>query len=222
MVVCWGPASPGRTEGGILSAALDLAEAHEAKVLVCPPHAGSQGLIDMGVHPLLDAGYKRADNAGRGTRAILEAAANGEIDALLVVGADPIADFPDGDLARRAMERCPFSAVMELFATQTAVRANVVLPSAAAPERDGTFTNLERRLQKLEASIAPAGSAREPWRALAGLAQALGQDLGWHTVADVWTDIRKEVFFMLVVELLSIDYISSASSVVYYCELLFL
>jgi NADH-quinone oxidoreductase subunit G len=193
MVVCWGPGSPGRSEDGILSAALHLAEAHEAKVLVCPPHAGSQGLIDMGVHPLLDAGYKRAESPGRGTRAILEAAANGEIDALLVVGADPIADFPDGDLARRAMERCPFSAVMELFATETAVRANVVLPSAAAPERDGTFTNLERRLQKLEASIAPPGSAREPWRALAGLAQALGQDFGWHTVADVWADIKKEV-----------------------------
>jgi NADH-quinone oxidoreductase subunit G len=193
MVVCWGPSSPGRDERAVAHAALDLAGRYGAQVLVCPPHAGSQGLVDMGVHPELDAGYRRAPDAGRGTRAILEAAANGEIDALLIVGADPIADFPGADLARRALERTPFVAVIELFATETAVRANVVLPSAAAPERDGTFTNLERRLQRLEPSITPPGSAREPWRALAGLASALGQDFGWSTIADVWATIKKEV-----------------------------
>jgi NADH-quinone oxidoreductase subunit G len=193
MVVCWGPSSPGRDESAILASVLGLAGASGAKILVCPPHAGSQGLIDMGVYPVLDAGYADPISSGRSTRAILEAAAEGELDALLLVGADPIADFPDADLARRALDRCPFTVVMELFATETAGRADVVFPSAAAPEREGTFTNLERRLQKLEPSISAPGSAREPWRAMAELAAALGQNCGWQTLGDVWADIKKEV-----------------------------
>jgi anaerobic selenocysteine-containing dehydrogenase len=68
-----------------------------------------------------------------------------------------------------------------------------VLPSAANPEREGTYTNLERRLQKIEPLIPPPGSAQEPWTALAALARALGEDFGWTSIADVWRDIRREV-----------------------------
>jgi predicted molibdopterin-dependent oxidoreductase YjgC len=147
----------------------------------------------MGAYPVLDAGYKPAASPGMDTRAMLEAAAAGELDALVLVGADPVRDFPDAALAKRALEKVPFTLVVELFATDSAQLADVVLPSAANPERDGTYTNLERRLQKLEPLVPPPGSAREPWRAMAGLAAALGEDLGWSTIEDVWKDIRKEV-----------------------------
>jgi NADH-quinone oxidoreductase subunit G len=193
MVVCWEPIPAGRDEGAVLGAALELAAATAAKMLVCPPHAGSQGLLDMGVHPAIDAGYRAVEEPGLDTRTILEAAASGAVDALVLVGADPIGDYPDGTLARRALEKVPFALAIELFPTESAQLADVVLPSAATPERDGTFTNLERRLQKFEPLIAPLGSAREPWRALAGLAAAMGSDWGWETIGDVWTDIRKEV-----------------------------
>jgi NADH-quinone oxidoreductase subunit G len=193
LVVCWEHSSPGRDESPILQAAVDVARARGGKLLVCPPHAGSQGLIDMGVYPTLDAGHKPAETAGMDTRAILEAAASGDLDALLLVGADPIGDFPDQALARRALEKVPFTLAVELFPTASAVLADVVLPSTASPERGGTFTNLERRIQKLEPLVPPPGSAREPWRAIAELAAALGEDFGWATIDDVWNDIRKEV-----------------------------
>jgi NADH-quinone oxidoreductase subunit G len=193
IVVCWGPSAPGGDERDTVNAVIELAAAHDAKVLVCPPHAGSQGLLDMGVHPLMDAGYRDAPSEGKDTRAILEAAVAGEIDTLLVIGADPVADFPDGDLAQRALDSKVFSIVVELFPTETSLRADVVLPSAAYAEREGTFTNLERRLQKLERLMTPPGAARDPWKICAGLAQAMGQDWKWHTIDEVWEDIRKQV-----------------------------
>ena len=193
VVVCWGPASPGRDETPILLAALRLADKLDAGLLICPPHAGSQGLLDMGVHPGLDAGGRRVEEPGFDTREMLEAAAAGELDALVIFGADLIADFPDADLARRALQSDAFTVVMELFATETARYADVLLPSSAYAEREGTFTNLERRLQKLEALLPAPGAAEEPWRAAAAIARRLGSDWGWHTFDDVWNDIREQV-----------------------------
>lgn len=193
VIVCCGPSSSGRNEAPGFAAAVALAGSINASLLVCPPHAGSQGMIDMGVYPTLDAGYQPAATPGRDTRAILEAAAAGELDALLIFGADPISDFPDADLAKRALKSKTFTAVVELFPTETALHADVILPSAAYAEREGTLTNLERRLQKLEPLLSPPGSAREPWKAAAAIARALGDDWGWRTFDDVWTDLRKEV-----------------------------
>jgi len=193
VVVCWSSAHAGRAELKSFGLAQQLVRERDAKLLVCPPHAGSQGMLDMGVHPGLEPGHKPVAEPGMGTRALLEAAAAGELDALLIFGADLIADFPDADLARRALSSEVFVAVMELFPTETLSHADVVLPSVAYAEREGTFTNLERRIQKLEPLVPPPGSAREPWLACAGLAAALGDDWGWAHFLEVWTTLRKEV-----------------------------
>lgn len=193
VVVCWGPSSPGSDHNEGLDAALQIVRDHDAGLLVCPPHAGSQGMIDMGVLPTLEAGYKPVTEPGLDTRAILEAAAAEELDALFVFGADPIADFPDRALAQKALESSTFTVVVELFETETVAHADVVLPSAAYAEREGTFTNLERRLQKLEPVKAPKGTAREPWRICAGIASALGTEWKWDSFSDVWADLKKEV-----------------------------
>ncbi|MGH2752347.1 MAG: NADH-quinone oxidoreductase subunit NuoG [Actinomycetota bacterium] len=193
LLICWGPSSPGRDETRTLRALGDLAVARDGKLLMCPPHAGSQGLLDMGVHPTLDAGHRPATTSGRDTYSILRAAAGGELDVLLLFGADLIGDFPDAELARRALEGGAFIVVVELFPTPTATRADVLLPSAAYAEREGTFTNLERRIQKLEPLVAAPGVAREPWRICATLARLLGDDWAWHGCTDVWYDIRSKV-----------------------------
>jgi NADH-quinone oxidoreductase subunit G len=192
-VVCWGPAWEGRDESQIVEGVVDIVKATGAGFLMCPPHAGSQGMIDMGVLPTLDAGYQPAATPGKDTRAILEAAANKELDVLLLFGADPITDFPDANLAIKALESGVFVVVVELFPTQSAMRADVVLPSTAYAEREGTFTNLERRLQKLESLTPAPGSSKEPWKVCRDVAKALGSDWKWHTFTDIWNDIRKEV-----------------------------
>jgi NADH-quinone oxidoreductase subunit G len=193
VVVCWGPASPGSDEAAALETALGLVRDHNARILVCPPHAGSQGLIDMGVHPGLEAGYQPVSEPGLDTRAMLQAAAAGELDALVIFGADLITDFPDAALAEQALTSNVFTVVVELLPTETVSFADVVLPSVAYAERSATFTNLERRLQKLEPVVAPPGTAREPWHICSDLARALGDDWGWSSFDDVWAALRKEV-----------------------------
>jgi NADH-quinone oxidoreductase subunit G len=193
LVACWGPSSPGRDEGDVFREVIHLASAAGGKLLMCPPHAGSQGLIDMGVYPTLDAGYEVAGRPGKDTRAILEAAAEGDLDTLLLFGADPMADFPDRELAARALESGVFVIAIELLPTETVTRADIVFPSAAYAEREGTFTNLERRLQRLEPVLAPPGAATEPWDICARLARGLGEEWGWTDFSSVWQDIRREV-----------------------------
>lgn len=192
VVVCWGPASPGRDETASARAAIALARRHRARLLVCPPHAGSQGLIDMGVLPALDAGYVPAASPGRSTREMLAAASAGELDTLVVVGADVVADFPDAGLAEQALRRAAVVAV-ELFATETVSYADVVFPAAAYAEREGTFTNLERRIQKLEPSVPAPGTAHEPWKIAQRLAAVLGSEWEWDGFGDVWSDIKRNV-----------------------------
>jgi len=193
IVIGWGPTSPARDDASVLDAIAELAGSSGAKVLVAVPHAGSQGALDMGVHPALEAGYKPVAEPGLDTRAMLEAAAAGELDVLFVFGADVIQDFPDADLARRALASGTFLVVAELFPTETTEFADVILPSAAYAEREGTFTNLERRLQKLEKLLPEPGTARTVWSMCAGIAHAVGDDWKWRHFNDVWTDLKKEV-----------------------------
>ncbi|MDQ3877298.1 MAG: NADH-quinone oxidoreductase subunit NuoG [Actinomycetota bacterium] len=190
-VVCWGSASPGRDEAAVAGASIELARSLGAGLLMCVPHAGSQGALDMGLHPFLAPGYEVIESGGKDTRAILEAAAAGELDALVLVGADPIADFPDAELALRALESDTFVVAIEMFATESATRADVVLPSVAYAEREGTFTNLERRIQKLEPVVPARGATREPWAICVALAERMGTSWGWSDLRDVWKEIGK-------------------------------
>ena len=192
-IFCWGQSSAGRDESAAFASVIEACRAADGKLLMCVPHAGSQGMLDMGVHPALEAGHVLVSEPGRDTRAILEAAAAGELDALFLFGADPIADFPDADLAKRALDKGVFTVAVELFPTESAMRADVVFPSSAYAEREGTFTNLERRVQKLEALLAAPGTAREPWKTCSAIAKGLGEDWGWTGCGDVWDDIRKNV-----------------------------
>ncbi|MBW3594773.1 MAG: NADH-quinone oxidoreductase subunit NuoG, partial [Actinobacteria bacterium] len=193
VVVGWAPSSGVSDDAERLESVERFVAQTGARVLVGVPHAGSQGALDMGVHPALEPGYKPVAEPGMDTRAMLEAAAAGKLDVLFVFGADLIQDFPDADLARRALSSGTFVVAAELFATETTSFADVILPSVAYAEREGTFTNLERRLQKLEKLLTEPGTARTVWSMCAGIARALGDDWKWNAFTDVWADIKKEV-----------------------------
>jgi NADH-quinone oxidoreductase subunit G len=133
------------------------------------PHNNTQGAWDMGVHPALKPGYQSVESPGRDAATIYEAAQNGELAALFVLGSDPVGD---GLLDGRG--KLQFLVVQELFLTETAVQADVVLPAQSWAEREGTFTSGERRVQRYYPAIQPMGEARPDWLILAQIGERVG------------------------------------------------
>jgi NADH-quinone oxidoreductase subunit G len=101
---------------------------------------------------------------GRATEAILQAAADGKVKALWLVGCDPLNDFHDRELATKALEGVEFLVVQDTAMTESAHYASVVLPMAAPAEQDGTFTNCERRVQRIRQIVPPQGESKPAWR----------------------------------------------------------
>ena len=130
---------------------------------------------------------------GRATRAILEGCASGEIKSLWLVGVDPFAAYPDRDLVTRALENVEFLVVQDLVETEATPYASVVLPIASPQETDGSYTNIERRVQRFLKLLNPKGDAKPSWRVFneIGLRLQGGQPL--FAPRDVLTRIAREV-----------------------------
>ncbi len=167
------------------------------------------GALDMGLSPGLLPGRVSLD-AGRewyaarwgsvpqgpGLRAaeILASMAGGGEDrvrALITLGADVAGDFPDRDLADRALSAGAFTVAVAGHRSPTVDRADVVLPAAVAHERPGTTTNVEGRLSRLGQKLVAPGQAWPDWMIATELAAALGGDLGVSGVGDLWDEIER-------------------------------
>lgn len=135
----------------------------------------------------------RPGPGGLDTRGMLTAAADGKIECLVLVGADPLADFPDKDLARRAFAGAARIVAIDTFLTDSSSRAHVVLAAAAAGEKSGTTTNIEGRVTSVAGRVTPHGTARPDWMIAAELTMHLGGDLGYESVDDVTADIAAKV-----------------------------
>ncbi|HEY4332028.1 MAG TPA: NADH-quinone oxidoreductase subunit NuoG [Ilumatobacteraceae bacterium] len=135
----------------------------------------------------------RPGKGGLDSKGILNAAANGTIECLILLGADPLADVPDADLARRALAGARRIIAIDTFANASSKLAHVLLPAAAYGEKSGTTTNLEGRVTKVAQKVTVAGTSRPDWMIAAELSRLLGTDLGFDTVADVTTAIHDHV-----------------------------
>jgi formate dehydrogenase major subunit len=161
-----------------------------------------QGASDMGALPDLLPGYQRVtdpDARGRigavwgvqlppepGLRIpqMFDAAIDGHLKALYVMGEDIAQTDPDTSHVREAIAACELVVVQEIFLSQTAQLADVVLPAASFLEKNGTFVNFDRRFQRVRPALSPPGQARTDFAILNSVAQALGIDLGCPTPAD--------------------------------------
>ncbi len=192
------------TVPGALSAALRLATRTGAKLAWVPRRAGERGAVEAGALPgLLPGGRQVSDSAarvdiaaawgvqslpsepGRDLTAILQAAADGEI-AALVVGGLEVADLPDPELARRAFERA-FVVSLEVLPSEVTQRADVVLPVAPPVEKPGTFVTWEGRPRPFPQTL--VSTALSDARMLDALSDALGVPLGLRTLAQVHDEL---------------------------------
>jgi NADH-quinone oxidoreductase subunit G len=128
--------------------------------------ANDQGCEDLGILPdqLPGCAVIAEGERGLGTHGILEGCANGSIEALWLVNVDPFEAHPDRDLVTRALENVPFLVYQGILETEALHYASVVLPMAAPAETDGSFTNVERRVQRMPQILALKGSAKPAWR----------------------------------------------------------
>jgi NADH-quinone oxidoreductase chain G len=169
----------------------------------------SQGAMDSGVLPDRLPGYvalsdRRAVNQveqiwqakvpskpGFDFNGMLEAAAKGYVKAVYIAGADPVNGYPDGKQVKEALGKVSFLVVQDVFLTDTAKLAHVVLPGASFAEKDGTFTNVERRVQKLTKAFDPLAGCKADWDIICKLAQAMGRDFDYASPAEIFEELAK-------------------------------
>ena len=168
-----------------------------------------QGACDMGALPLFYPGYQRVDNPavregferawGKNLSAkpgltiteMVQAAYDGRLQALYVIGENPLLSEPDINHAKEALSRLDTLVVQDIFLTETAQLADVVLPATSFAEKDGTFTSTERRVQRVRKAIDPPGDARPDWEIVADLSARLGYPMNYRTVAEIMAEIAK-------------------------------
>ena len=109
---------------------------------------------------------------------MMKEAEEGKLKAMYVVGENPLLSEPDLRHAREAMENLKFLVVQDIFLHETAEIADVVLPATSFAEKDGTFTNSERRVQRVRKAIEPVGQSRPDWDITCDLARRVYRRLG--------------------------------------------
>jgi len=181
-----------------------LAARPDARFLPALRRANVHGALDMGLAPGLLPGRVTLEGgrdhyssrwpglpADRGldTEGILRAAADGRLDVLVLLGADPLADFPDRDLAERALTGARTVLAVDTFLNSSSARADVVLAAAGFAEKAGTTTNLEGRVSILSQRVTPVGTTRPDWMLASELGARLGADLGYTTFTDVLVEM---------------------------------
>jgi len=179
-----------------------------AKILPLVRRGNVFGALDMGLAPGLLPGRVAVtsdeDRAalesswgplptgpGKGATGILEGLTDGSIRSLLLNGADPVRDHPSPRLASAALEAAEFVVAFDMFLSDSAVHADVVLPVAGLGEVEGTATNLEGRVQKVNPIVGAPGSARPVWSILDDLAVALGAELGGGSAETITKEIAQ-------------------------------
>lgn len=167
-----------------------------------------QGACDMGALPNVFPGYQPVTDEkikekfraawGRNTACeigltvsqMMEDAANGSIKALFIMGENPMLSDPDIDHVEEALKNLEFLVVQDIFLTETANYAHVVLPGTSFLEKDGTFTNTERRVQRVRKAIEPIGNSVPDWEILCKLFKAFGYPADYAGPGDVMEEIR--------------------------------
>lgn len=195
-----------------LKALSNLAELTASRTVVYAVHqdANARGACEMGALPDFLPGLKPvADPAARRSfrdhwgvlpttpgltvTEMLQAAKAGRIKGMYIVGESPLGSLPDAAFVREALAALDFLVVQDLFLTETAKLAHVVLPAAAFAEKEGTFTSFDGRVNWLQPVVAPPGESLPDWEIVLRLAAAMGCPLPYKDLREVREEIAKLV-----------------------------
>ncbi|MFB6117223.1 formate dehydrogenase subunit alpha [Halosegnis sp.] len=135
-------------------------------------------------------GERPPEEPGLKVPEMLAEAHEGNLRGMYVVGENPALSEPDIQHAADALADMDFLVVQDIFMTETAEHADVILPAATSPEKHGTFTNTERRIQRVRPTTEPPGDARQDWEITQELARRLGYDWDYDHPREVMAEIN--------------------------------
>jgi len=122
-----------------------------------------------------------------------EAAGEGSVKAMYIVGENPMGSSPDMNNVERGLKKLEFFVVQDLFLSETAELADVVFPAASFAEKDGTFTNTERRVQLVRKAVEPPGEAKADWEIICDVSTAMGYPMSYPGAAEIMEEIASLV-----------------------------
>jgi len=169
-----------------------------------------QGACDMGALPDVFPGYQKVfepavrekfasfwgldldnldENKGFTSPEMIDLAYEGFLKALYVMGEDPALTDPNINHVREALAKLDFLVVQDLFLTETAKYADVFLPAASFLEKEGTFTNTERRVQRVRKALNPKGNSKPDWEIISLLAQKMGYPMPYSSAEEIFNEM---------------------------------
>lgn len=157
-------------------------------------YTGYQGVADIAIKEKMERAWGVKDlpsTPGLTVVEMMEKAAHGELKALYIVGENPMVSDPNLNHVEEALKNLEFLVVQDIFLTETGNFAHVVLPSAAFAEKDGTFTNTERRVQRVRKALEPKGEAKEDWKIICELSKLMGYHMEYNSPKEIFEEIRK-------------------------------
>jgi len=168
-----------------------------------------QGACDVGALPDVYTGYQSVTNdevqkkfedawgvpldnkAGLTVVEMMNAAYEGKIKGMYIMAENPMMSDPNINHVKEALERLEFLVVQDIFLSETAQLADLVLPGTSFAERDGTFTNTARRVQKIRKAVKPIGQSRPDWQIICQLSQKMGYNMNYNSPAEIMDEIAK-------------------------------
>lgn len=166
-----------------------------------------QGACDVGALPDFFTGYQKVNDPsarrkfelawsrplpvrpGLTLTEMIDAAMDGRIRAMYIMGENPLISDPDIRHVREALSGLEFLAIQDIFLTDTAELAHVILPAASFAEKDGTFTNTERRVQKIRKAVPPPGEARPDHEIIRSIAGRMGYSMEYLASHEIMEEI---------------------------------
>lgn len=170
-----------------------------------------QGACDMGALPNTLPGYQSlkdekifnkfskvwgedfACDNGKTLGEMMDGAIDGSVKSLFIMAENPMLSDPNLNHVKKALESLELLVVQDIFITETAKLAHVILPGASFIEKDGTFTNTERRVQRVRKAIEPVGNSKADWEVLCQVIKALGHPAEYSSPEEIMEEIRSLV-----------------------------
>ena len=152
-------------------------------------HCNSQGVNDMGLTPEFLPGYQ--PSKGGKNNGVFENCKDGATKFLYIAGEDPVGSFYRPQFVTEALRAVPFLIVTDVYMTETAKMADLILPSSTYAEKDGTYTNMSRHVQGVTSAILPQGTSKPDFDILIELAEALGKPFPKSTLSEIQQEIEE-------------------------------